>query len=112
MSLNERFDAIESKIRTNYPGVNLEFTRQVFAKHAEEWVYVMDLARFDDVRRHCEQIEKETVAVQEPEIWILTKTWTGPWPGGDTEAEIRNARELEKRRDAFRRQHSDAGSVR
>jgi hypothetical protein len=111
MSLDERFDVIEMMVRGEFSDVNLEFTRQVFAKHAEEWVYVLDRARFEEIQLLCQKIEKEAVAVQDPEIWILTKTWTGPWPGGDSEAEIHNARDLESRRNEFRLQYQLAGSV-
>ncbi len=43
------------------------------------------------------------------EVWIITRAWSGPFPGGPTEedrlADARTAQELAKRRDAFRQKH-------
>jgi hypothetical protein len=106
MSIKERLERIEAAIRAKFADVNIEVAWQVFSQHAEFWVYVLDIGRYEEVQNWCRDIEKETIATQDPEIWLLTKTWTGPWLGGDTDAEIREAERLERQREDFRRRHN------
>lgn len=106
MSTAERLERLETRIRNDFPDVKLEFTWQVFAKHAELWVYVLRSERFDEVRDQCRVLGEEALAMQEPEIWLLPQNWTVPWPGSDPAAEAREAERLNVRRDDFRRRHN------
>ena len=91
---------IEDHISQSFPDVRMEFATQSFANHVELWIYVLDLSRYDQVLDTCRQLtEEKRLEEREPEIWLLAKTWTGPWPGGESEQEIK------RRRDEFRQRY-------
>jgi hypothetical protein len=91
---------LETILQGEFPNVPMEFTVQEFTNHAELWIYVLNLDAYERVRERCRQIsEQEKLDKQDPEIWLLVKSWTGPWPGGQSEQDLRT------RRDAFRRKH-------
>ena len=92
---------IESDLRAEFPDVRLEFASQSFTKTVELWVYVLNLNEYERVRGACRRISDEQKLEQhEPEIWLMAKTWTGPWPGGESEQEIK------RRREDFVRRHN------
>lgn len=92
--LNLRIDMIESKFST----LQLEFSKRVYEDHLELWVYVMNFDKYDEVKKFCdEEVEQLQVEPQIP-IWIITQTWTGPWPGGESEQEITKRRQTFKER--------------
>lgn len=92
---------IERSLREDFPGVRLEFASQSFAKHVEVWVYILDVAQYERVRDACNRLSDEQgLERRDPEVWLLAKAWTGPWPGGESEPEIR------RRREEFRQRHA------
>lgn len=92
---------LETTLRGEFPEVPMEFTVQEFTNHAELWIYVLNLDKYERVRARCHQIaEQEKLDEQQPEIWLLVKTWTGPWPGGQSEQDVRT------RRDEFRHKNN------
>lgn len=91
---------IEEQIRQSFPSVRMEFATQSFTNHVELWIYVLDLSQYDQVLDGCRKITAEKrLGEREPEIWLLAKTWTGPWPGGESEQDIK------RRRDEFRQRY-------
>jgi hypothetical protein len=94
--VDEKIDALKERIRKGHPKAQIEFSRQVFNGHAELWVYVLSQDDYPGVEAQCQKLAKECEALTPP-IWIFAKTWTGPWPGGESESEIR------KRREEFRK---------
>jgi len=91
---------IENSITQSFPDVRMEFATQSFANHVELWIYVLDLSKYDRVLDICRNLTEENrLEEREPEIWLLAKTWTGPWPGGESE------QEMKRRREEFRHKH-------
>lgn len=91
---------IEAHLSQSFPDVRMEFATQSFTNHVELWIYVLDLSEYDKVLDVCRQLtEEKGLEEREPGIWLLAKTWTGPWPGGESEHEIK------QRRDEFRHKH-------
>lgn len=105
LTTDDLLDARISMLKSKFPDVLLEFSKRVFDDHLELWVYVMTLTRFDDVKAYCEQeIEPLKIEPNIP-IWIFTKTWSGPWPGGESEQEIKTRRETFRERLERRLRH-------
>ena len=97
----ERLHELEVKISSQAPDVRLRFTTQSFAKHVELWVYVLDSGAYERVQTLCQKLDLELRESDfAPEIWIVPRPWSGPWPGGSS------AEELSERRETFRRTHS------
>jgi len=91
---------IEDNISQSFPDVRLEFATQSFANHVELWIYVLDISKHDQVVKACRTLtEEKRLEEREPAIWLLAKTWTGPWPGGESE------QEMKRRREEFRHKH-------
>jgi hypothetical protein len=85
---------IEDHIRQSFPNARIKFATQSFKNHVELWIYVLDLSEYDQVLDVCRRLtEEKGLEDREPEIWLLAKTWTGPWPGGESEQEIKRRRE-------------------
>lgn len=94
-------ERVENEIRSRFADVGIEFATQTFTNHVELWVYVLDLQRYEEVKAACDAItRRDSLDEMDPEIWMLVKTWTGHWPGGEAEYELRR-----QRREEFRRQH-------
>ena len=92
---------VEQELRGAFPGVRLEFVPQTFPKHVELWIHVLDATAYDEVAERCKQISAQMgLEDQVPEIWLVARMWTVPWPGGESEEELRH------RRDDFRRRHN------
>jgi len=91
---------IENALRAEFPKVKMEFATQSFTRHVELWIYVLSLSEYEQVQDTCRRLAKElALDQQEPEIWLLAKTWTGSWPGGESEQETK------RRREEFRQKH-------
>jgi len=80
-------EQVEKRIREQFPstgaGPRIEFTRQYFSRHVELWVYTLEMKDYGPVKELCGQIAQEKrLDDLDPEVWLLVKTWTGPWPGG------------------------------
>ena len=100
-SLENTLARLQQTLQNEFSDVPLEFTTQVFPNHVELWVYVLAMGEYDRVRARCNQLSGDLELDQsQPEIWLLPKTWTGPWPGGESEQKLR------ERRDDFKRKHS------
>lgn len=85
---------IEEQIKRSFPSLRMEFATQSFTNHVELWIYVLDLSSYEEVLDKCRQLtETEKLEEREPQIWLLAKTWTGPWPGGESEQELKQRRE-------------------
>lgn len=85
---------IEDEIKRSFPNLRMEFATQSFTNHVELWIYVFDLSEYEQVLGACRQLtEEKGLEEREPGIWLLAKTWTGPWPGGESEQEIKQRRE-------------------
>lgn len=91
---------IQDYLNQDFSDVRMEFATQSFTNHVELWIYVLDLSGYDRVLDACRRLtEEKGLEEREPAIWLLTKTWTGPWPGGESEQEIK------RRREEFRYKH-------
>lgn len=102
-STEDTLARIERSLHDEFPNIRLEFSSQYFSNHVEMWVYVLDLKEYERVRDRCRQFsEQERLDQHEPEVWLMAKTWTGSWPGGESEQEIK------QRREEFRRLHAVA----
>ncbi len=100
LSTENLLTEIEDHLSRSFPDVRLEFATQSFTHHIELWIYVLDLSRYDQVLDACRRLaEEKKLEEREPEVWLLAKTWTGPWPGGEPEQEI------SRRREEFRHKH-------
>ncbi|MCW3098679.1 MAG: hypothetical protein JWL77_4297 [Chthonomonadaceae bacterium] len=103
LTIEDTLTRLEQKFRDEFRDVKMEFSKQIFANHAELWIYVLDLSKYEDVRKRSDSLtEEEGLDRQTPEIWLLPKPWTGPWPSGESEQKIR------ERREEFKRQHAAA----
>lgn len=92
---------LAAQIRAEFRTVPIEFTTQVFENHAELWVYVLELDAAPRVNEWCHDLAlSEDLDNRQPEIWIVVKTWSGPWDSGESEQELRR-----KRREEFRATH-------
>lgn len=99
-STSDILTEIETRLQEEFPDVKMEFATQTFTKHAELWIYVLTFGEYKRVRDACRRLTKELALEQrEPEIWLIAKAWTGPWPGGESE------QELKRRRDEFKQKH-------
>ena len=100
-SAEEMLERVERRIRDAFPAGCLEIARRDFPRHIEVWVYVLDLNSYVRVKTESERIVREEhLDEADPEIWLLVKSWTGPWPGGESEEELR------RRREEFRKKHN------
>lgn len=91
---------IQEKLKGEYANVRLEFASQSFSNHHELWVYVLDKEQFENIATVCRKIsESQNLDRLDPELWLIVRPWEGPWPGGETEEEIK------KRRDDFIQRH-------
>ena len=98
--LEDTLARLQKTLRDELSGVPLEFATQVFPNHVELWVYVLEMGDYDRVHDQCRKLAAEMeLDRSEPEIWLLAKTWIGPWPSGESEQKLR------ERRDDFRRKH-------
>ena len=70
-----------SLIEARFPKARIEFSRAFFDDHLELRVFVRDAdsASFDEVKRFCDDLEKQKTDPEIP-IWIFTEPWSGPWP--------------------------------
>lgn len=91
MYLNDIYNLISSEIRVRFPEVNLEFEAKSFRDRSELWVYVLDRKWLSEVEAYCRLLEKRPIGPQIP-LRIIVKTWTGTWPGGESEQDIRDRR--------------------
>lgn len=100
MVIEDTLSQIETQLHKEFPSVKMEFATQSFSNHLELWVYVLDINAYEHVQESCRRIaEAEKLEKRDPEVWLMAKTWTGPWPGGEAEQEIK------QRREEFRRRH-------
>ena len=98
---------IEDHLRQSFPDVRMEFATQSFTNHAELWIYVLDLGKYNQVLDACRRLtEEKGLEDRDQAIWLLAKTWTGPWPGGESEQDIK------RRRDEFRQRYGLSASAR
>jgi hypothetical protein len=92
---------LSDEIKTHFADVPIEFANQFFDEHVELWVYVLTPSRYDEIKDWCRDFaQRQGLDDQQPAIWIVVGTWTGPWRGGETDQELRRAA-----RDAFRQRH-------
>ncbi len=100
-STDEVLTEIETRLCEEFPNVKLEFATQSFTNHVELWIYVLTSGEHERVQDACRRLTKEiALEEREPEIWLLPKAWTGPWPGGES------LQEIERRREEFKRAHN------
>jgi len=99
------FNALIAEVKARFPDVLFGFEGKLFGDAGELWVYVLrNMDRFKEVDDFCKNLASRRTDPQFP-VSILAKTWTGPWPGGQSEEELR------KRREEFKRRMAGAGSV-
>lgn len=99
-STDDMLTEIETRLLGDFPNVKMEFATQSFTKHVELWIYVLTSGEHERVQDACRRLTKEMALEQrEPEIWLLSKAWTGPWPGGGS------LQEIVRRREEFKRKH-------
>lgn len=91
-TMEAQFDEIWRAFRQAHPNAKLEYSPVLYPDHAEAWVYVLDLDQFESVRETGKRIEGNYGSA-EPPIWIVVRTWSGPWEGGLDETEIRRKRD-------------------
>jgi len=97
---------LAAQIKAQFGETPIEFTTKVFENHAELWVYVLALESAPTVRAWCHDLALSAdLDNQQPEIWIIVRTWSGPWDSGGSEQELRR-----KRREEFRARHQIATS--
>ncbi len=85
---------IEDYLNQSFPDARMKFATQSFTNHIELWIYVLELSRYEQVLDLCRRLtEEKGLEEREPEIWLLAKTWTGPWPGGESEQDTKRRRE-------------------
>ena len=89
--IEQELEAREREMRDEYRDALVDVSTRRFDDHAELWVYVGALDRYERINARCQEVTKEYEARDLP-IWVFAKTWTGPWPGGDSEQDIRRRR--------------------
>ena len=97
-NINRLLEQLEDEIKRKHPDTRLEFSVRDFddlENFGELWVYVLDLDKYESVERQCQELTKQHEQGT-PAVRVFARTWTGPWPGGQSEAE------LKKRREEFR----------
>ena len=94
---DSRVEKLIQAINDKFPNAVVEFSARDLSSHVELWVYVTQLSQYQQIENYCHELEQDQTT--QPPIWVFTKTWTGPWPGGESEQEIK------RRRDDFVRRH-------
>ena len=91
--MDEVLQQLIDTIRSAYKGVPLEFSPRVFERHAELWVYGIDMdeKKYQDVDRRCQELTLQHEQDDVP-VWVFAKAWSGPWPGGESESELKRKR--------------------
>jgi hypothetical protein len=90
-AIQDALELLEQEIRKAHPRARLEFSDRVFEGHAELWVYVLSPKDFPAIDRQCQSLMKEWETKPYP-FWVFAKSWTGPWPGGEGEAVLKQRR--------------------
>ncbi len=97
--VENRIEVLIQTIRSRFPDAVVEFSTRDFSGHTELWVYITNIGEYSRIEEFCRSLEQQEEG-REPPIWIFAKAWTGPWPGGESEQEIK------RRRDEFKRKHN------
>jgi hypothetical protein len=93
-------ERLRMTLKNQFRDVPLEFATQVFAKHVELWVYVLNGDEYERVRAECRKIAAEwDLDNMNPEIWVVTNKRTAPLFTSEYEQQLR------QRRDEFIRKH-------
>jgi len=95
--IERELETLERKMRDEYQDALVDVSTRRFDDHAELWVYVRTLDQYETINARCQEVTKEHEGRDLP-IWVFAKTWTGPWPGGESEQDIRKRREEFKQR--------------
>lgn len=90
-AIEEALEQLEQEVRKQHSGAKLEFSSRVFQDHAELWVYVLSSGDYDVVDKQCHELMRDGEKKPYP-VWVFAKTWTGPWPGGESEAVLKQRR--------------------
>ena len=99
-ALENTLARLQQTLQDEFRDVLLEFSTQTFPNHVELWIYVLAMDDYDRVHARCNELSRDwQLDHNQPEIWLLAKTWTGSWPGGESEQKLR------ERRDDFKRKH-------
>ena len=94
----EDHNALIAEIKAHFSDVRFGFSRKDFGDRQELWVYLLsNIDRFREVDEFCKTLEGDHKESPFP-VSIVAKAWTGPWPGGQSEAELRRRREEFMRR--------------
>lgn len=108
MSTETLLERLERDLRNEFVGIPLEFSKQVFPNHVELWIYVLNQSSFSEIKQRCRQIAHERQLDDEiPGVWLIVRTWSGPWSGGDSATDLRKAEVLEQKREALLRKMRD-----
>jgi hypothetical protein len=91
LTTDDVYNLVAADIRTRFPEVDLQFEVKTFYDRSELWVYVLDRKRLKEVDEYCRWLAKRPMEPNLPRT-ILVKTWSGPWPGGESEQTIRERR--------------------
>jgi hypothetical protein len=94
LTVNDVYNLLSGEILTSFPDVPFEFQVKNFHNRSELWVYVLNSSRLKEVEEFCRSLERRPMEPPLPiRIRILVKTWSGPWPGGESEQTIRKRRQ-------------------
>ncbi|MGD0091025.1 MAG: hypothetical protein ABSE73_13995 [Planctomycetota bacterium] len=87
----ETLGELEKFIQAKYPDVKMEFSWNISDRLAVLWVYVLDKDKFKAVEAQCKQLTEEHDDKTYP-FWVFAEAWSGPWPGGEPIAKIKQRR--------------------
>ncbi|MCX7049184.1 MAG: hypothetical protein NTX50_27325 [Candidatus Sumerlaeota bacterium] len=93
-TIDDILDELVQKTKAEFSEVPMEFSSRLYAEHAELWIYILQLDEkiLDKIKKYA-KAEEQSLAKDDLPVWIFVKTWTGPWPGGESEAELKEKRE-------------------
>ena len=91
-TVDDRLDELKENIKRRFPETRMEFSTRQFDLHAELWIYVLQIDQFDAVKAYAKELGRVPANEDFP-IWVFAKTWSGPWPGGETEEMLKRRRQ-------------------
>jgi len=98
LTTDDLLNVHKDMIMQQFPNVPLEFSGRVYEDHLELWVYVLDAAKYEDVKSYCKNEVQPLRTEPAVPVCIYVKTWSGPWPGGESEQELKRRREIYRER--------------
>jgi len=88
LTVEEFSNFIAGQIRARFPDVRMDIVLREYPGMPELHVFIGEVHRYREVDDFCRELQLRRVDPPIP-FKILVKTWTGPWPGGQSIEQLR-----------------------